>query len=103
MSSIPYLSLGELYPAVAGETDLDTCGNPDCGNCGVAPDRLFAQLIAPGHAAVAQRSEAFAADPTLSAGVGRYRFGSTTDLGLDRVSSVSEHDGGPMGGATDGS
>lgn len=35
-SGIPYVSLGQLHPAVVGETNLNPCGNLRCGNYGVA-------------------------------------------------------------------
>ena len=32
------LNLPEVYPAVSADFNLNTCGDPDCGNFGVAPD-----------------------------------------------------------------
>ena len=32
VKSIPPLSLRHLYPPVVGGHNLNTCGNPDCGN-----------------------------------------------------------------------
>ncbi|MBT2130999.1 hypothetical protein [Aliiroseovarius lamellibrachiae] len=38
--SIPQLSLEQIYPAQNGDVNLNTCGDPDCGNYGIAPDSI---------------------------------------------------------------
>ncbi len=39
--TLPKLSVSQLYPQQREEINLNTCGDPDCGNYGVAADPIF--------------------------------------------------------------
>ena len=75
VKSIPNLSLGQSV----GDLNVNTCGNPDCGNYGVAPDPRFV----PGglRQGRERRRDAFVADPGHARGVGRYKLSSASNLG----------------------
>jgi len=53
---------------------LDTCGDPDCGNFGVAPD--FAILVFKGKHAAQHKQAAAARLPALMTGLGAHAMSS---------------------------
>lgn len=38
IENVPQLNLPQVYPTITKEINLNTCGDVDCGNYGVAPD-----------------------------------------------------------------
>ena len=93
VSSVPQISLGQVYPDVVGTLNLNTCGDPDCGNFGVAPAASHAAFR--GHGAAQRRMLASTSNPALATGHGSYKLGSPSDQGLSRVSTAFEYAGAP--------
>ncbi|MFC3616109.1 hypothetical protein ACFORG_20380 [Lutimaribacter marinistellae] len=85
--SLPNLSLQQLYPAIVGSINLNCCGDPDCGNFGVAPDYTHHGFI--GRNATARRQKAYLHDPALASGRGRYTI--TGDIEAQVVSTALEY------------
>tara|TARA_R110002111_G_scaffold220332_1_gene282813 strand:+ start:264 stop:545 length:282 start_codon:yes stop_codon:yes gene_type:complete len=63
---VPKLSLPKIYPEIGDTINLNCCGDPDCGNYGVAPDFLHQTFV--GRNAQAIKQKAFAANPALGKG-----------------------------------
>lgn len=93
VNSVPKLSLAQVYPEIPGSINLNTCGDPDCGNFGVAPDGLHKGFKGPG--AAQRRMLAGISNPVLVTGLGRYKLGSPSDDGLERKSTAFEYEGDP--------
>jgi hypothetical protein len=73
------LSLAQIYPPPSGDVNVNTCGNPDCGNYGVA--------LRMGR----RRSRGNTnGSNSAAAGLGDYKLGSSVD-GEQRVSSAFEY------------
>jgi len=47
VDKIPNLPQEQVYPVVPGWINLNTCGDPDCGNFGVAPDFALPVFLGP--------------------------------------------------------
>lgn len=93
VKSIQQLSVDQLYPEIPGEINLNTCGDPDCGNFGVAP--WDAHSAFRGRNAAQKRLAASVSNAAISAGVGRYKLGTPGNKDLERVSDAIEYDGDP--------
>lgn len=93
VKKIPQLNLLEVYPAALADFNLNTCGDADCGNFGVAPD--FSVPVFKGKNASERRQEAAASIPALTTGLGNYTMSS--DDHHQRISEVFEYDGDPVG------
>ena len=95
MNGLPNMSLSQVYPEITGNTNLNCCGDPDCGNYGVAPDTLRHSFVGPGSSQ--RRLAAAISNPQISAGVGRYRLASEAREELHRETDAFEFDGDPIG------
>ncbi|EEX08999.1 conserved hypothetical protein [Ruegeria lacuscaerulensis ITI-1157] len=93
---IPHLSLEEVYPPVSLEVvyppagakiNFNTCGDPDCGNYGVAPD--FSIPVFKGRNAAQRKLAASAGIPALASGLGNYKLNG--DDKNKRISKVFEY------------
>lgn len=87
---IPQIPADQLYPPPAGGINLNTCGDPDCGNHGVAPDPAYGKL----RGSAPKRRQAMASNAAMAAGLGRY-IQSSPKKELNRVSDVLEYAGDP--------
>jgi hypothetical protein len=87
--SIQKLSLEQFYPAPVQKTNLNVCGDPDCGNYGVAFDPIHTTFR--GRDAAQKRLTASLANPAVGLGRGRYRLNSSGDEDTLRVSSLLEY------------
>lgn len=91
VKSIPQLSLEVVYPQAGSNINLNTCGDPDCGNFGVAPD--FSNPTFKGRNAAQRKLLASAAIPALATGRGNYTLNG--DDKNRRMSNVFEYEGDP--------
>lgn len=87
--SISQLSLSQIYPAPIGAVNLNTCGNPDCGNYGIEPDRIYESFR--GRNAGQRRFIASLKNSGISMGVGRYRIQGGSDDSEIRNSIALEY------------
>jgi hypothetical protein len=94
LKSLPNLSLAQVYPVVTGRTNLNCCGNPDCGNYGVAPDLDQQRFVGPG--AAQRRMSASNTDPSISTGLGRYKMQSDSREELHRETDAFEFANDPV-------
>jgi len=85
--TLPKLTVSQLYPDQRKEINLNTCGDPDCGNYGVSPDPVFDQFV--GRGAEARRQAAGRADPKIAAGLGFYTMSSVKTRSASRRFSTS--------------
>lgn len=90
---LPTIPPAALYPPPAGDFNLNTCGDPDCGNYGVMPN--FALPVFRGKGAAQRRAQASVSSAALAAGFGRYKVRGSGNDNLVRVSSVLEYQGNP--------
>lgn len=93
VKSIPHIPMSKIYPKVIGDINLNTCGDPDCGNYGTHPN--FSRPRHKGPGAGARQLRASASSAAFSAGLGNYRVSSPSSSKLDRVSRLLEYDGDP--------
>lgn len=91
--SIPQLSLEQIYPAQNGDVNLNTCGDPDCGNYGIAPDSIHDAFR--GRNAGQRRLAASLNNSGISMGVGRYRLHGGKDDKKIRNSIALEYPDDP--------
>jgi hypothetical protein len=84
VQTLPKLTVSQLYPKERKEINLNTCGDPDCGNFGVRPDPVYDQFV--GRGAVARRQAAGQKDPKIAAGLGFYTMSSVKDE--ERISTA---------------
>ncbi|MCK0169783.1 hypothetical protein MWU53_01790 [Aliiroseovarius sp. S1123] len=89
--SIENLSLDQIYPEVVGRVNLNTCGNPDCGNFGFA----FNPDIPDPRGGSSKFKLAAASSAAISAGVGQYKLSSSGKKEDARVSSILEYGNEP--------
>lgn len=82
--TLPKLTVSQLYPEERKEINLNTCGDPDCGNFGVSPDPVFDQFV--GRGAEARRQAAGRTEPKIAASFGFYTMSSVKDE--ERISKV---------------
>ncbi|MBU2941838.1 hypothetical protein Q4525_12615 [Shimia thalassica] len=87
IKSIENLSLDQIYPEVVGRVNLNTCGNPDCGNYGVGFDPAFPDP----RGGSAKYKMAAASSTAISAGVGRYKLSNRSRKEDARISSILEY------------
>lgn len=93
VKKIQKLNLRQLYPEVLANINLNTCGDPDCGNFGVAPD--FSLSVFKGKNAAERKAEAAGSFPALSSGLGSYSVSSKDHN--PRISEVFEYEEEPVG------
>ena len=93
VKKIHQLNPSEVYPAALADFNLNTCGDPDCGNFGVAPD--FSIPVFKEKIATIRTQEAAASIPALTTGLGAYTMSS--DDHHPRISEVFEYAGDPVG------
>lgn len=93
VKKIKNLSLSEVYPVELSDFNLNTCGDPDCGNFGVSPD--FSIPVFKGKNAETRRQKAAASIPALTTGLGAYTMSS--DDHHPRISEAFEYAGDPVG------
>lgn len=91
VKSIPQLSLKVVYPAFSSKINLNTCGDADCGNFGVAPD--FSLPTFKGKGAQQRKMTASVSVPALASGRGSYTLNG--DDKHQRISSVFEYQDDP--------
>ncbi len=95
LKSLPNMSLAQVYPEIVGNTNLNCCGDPDCGNYGVAPDVVRHSFAGPG--AAQRRQSAAISDPGVAAGVGRYKMVSESRPETHRETDAFEFASDPVG------
>lgn len=93
MKSLENLTLAQVYPRVSGDTNLNCCGDPDCGNYGVEPAPTKHSFI--GRGATERRLKAAMADPTIARGVGRYKMEAESGDNLHRQTDAFEFEDDP--------
>ncbi|WP_167648091.1 hypothetical protein [Mameliella alba] len=93
VKKLKQLKLFQVYPAVLADFNLNTCGDPDCGNFGVAPN--FAIPEFKGKNAAQRKQAASVSIPALTTGLGSYTMSS--DDHHPRISEVFEYAGDPVG------
>lgn len=93
MKSLENLTLAQVYPRVSGDTNLNCCGDPDCGNYGVEPAPTKHSFI--GRGAAERRLKAAMADPTIARGVGRYKMEAESGDNLHRQTDAFEFEDDP--------
>lgn len=91
VKSVPKLSLPQIYPEIGDTINFNCCGDPDCGNYGVAPNFIHQSFV--GRNAQARRQKAFAANPSLGRGRGKYTI--TGDQDAQVVSTALEYSKDP--------
>jgi hypothetical protein len=89
--SVPKLSLPQIYPTIRGSINLNCCGDPDCGNFGLAPDFIHLSFV--GRNAAARKLKAYTENPDLARGRGRYTLSG--DDTFQVVSTAFEYAGDP--------
>ncbi len=87
VKSIQQLSLQAIYPAVPSKINLNTCGDPDCGNYGLAPD--FSLPVFRGLDARARKQLAATERPALAMGRGSYKLNGSAKN--NRISDAFEY------------
>ncbi|MEZ5721684.1 MAG: hypothetical protein R3D59_08450 [Paracoccaceae bacterium] len=93
VKSIQQMTLEAVYPAASADINLNTCGDPDCGNYGVAPDFTLPAFRGPD--AQQRKQQAAVSFAALSSGRGIYTMGS--DDSSPRISEAFEYHGDPVG------
>ncbi len=93
VKSIPKLSLEVVYPPFSSKINLNTCGDPDCGNFGVAPDFSLPTFKEPG--AQQRKMAAPVSIPALASGRRSYTLNG--DDKKQRISTVFEYEDDPHG------
>lgn len=76
VKSLENLTLAQVYPRVSGDTNLNCCGDPDCGNYGIEPAPAKYAFV--GRGAAEKRLKAAMADLSIARGVGRYKIEAET-------------------------
>jgi hypothetical protein len=89
--SIENLSLDRLYSELVGRANLNTCGNPDCGNFGFA----FNPDIADPRGGSSKFKLAAASSAAMSTGAGQYKLSFSGEKEDARVSSILEYENEP--------
>ncbi|WP_299557948.1 hypothetical protein [uncultured Sulfitobacter sp.] len=87
------LNLSQVYPAVLAGFSLDTFGDPDSGNFGVAPD--FSIPVFKGKNATQRKHAAAASIPPRKTGLGFYTMSCNDHH--PRISEVFEYAGVSVG------
>uniref|UniRef100_A4WWK7 Uncharacterized protein n=1 Tax=Cereibacter sphaeroides (strain ATCC 17025 / ATH 2.4.3) TaxID=349102 RepID=A4WWK7_CERS5 len=93
VKKLQQLNLAEVYPAAYADFNLNACGDPDCGNFGVAPD--FTIPVFKGKNASNRRQAAAASIAALTTSFGAYTMSS--DDRYPRISEALEYEGDPVG------
>ena len=93
VKSIPQLSLKAIYPHSTPEINMNTCGDIDCGNYGVAPN--FSLPVFKGNGAAQRKLLASVKMPALATGLGGYSL--TSNSKKSTVSQTFEYQNDPRG------
>lgn len=93
VKSLENLTLAQVYPRVSGDTNLNCCGDPDCGNYGVEPAPTKHSFV--GRGAAERRLKAAMSDPSIAKGVGRYKMETESDKKYHRQTDAFEFEGDP--------
>ncbi len=88
VNNIQPLSVQAVYPARAAEINLNTCGDPDCGNYGLSPEFSLPGLKTRN---AHQRRQAAAGLPALASGSGSYAL-----VGNDKIGAISRPSNMPI-------
>lgn len=91
VKSVPNLSLSQIYPDLGKTINLNCCGDPDCGNYGVAPDFMYQSFV--GRNAQARKQTAYAVNQSVAKGLGKYTI--TGDKKAQVVSTALEYASSP--------
>ena len=94
LKSLNNITLAQIHPAVPGITNLNCCGDPDCGNYGIAPDVVKHTFL--GRNADERRRIPAMNDPAISAGLGRYKIDSESRKELLRQTDAFAFSGDPI-------
>jgi len=86
-------SLSQIYPPLTKSTNLNVCGDPDCGNYGLPYDDAYEAFS--GRNGPQKRMEASLKDPKINLGAGRYMLTGRGSDGYLRNSSAFEYEGDP--------
>jgi len=89
--SVPKLSLSQIYPTIPGSITLNCCGDPDCGNFGLAPDFIHQSFV--GRNSAARKLKAYPENLDLARGRGGYAL--SVDDSLQVVSTAFGYAGDP--------
>lgn len=76
---------------MSGDTNLNCCGDPDCGNYGIEPAPTKHSFI--GRGAAERRLKAAMSDPAIAKGVGRYKMQTDRDDKFLRITDAFEFEG----------
>ncbi|MFD2740501.1 hypothetical protein ACFSUD_13015 [Sulfitobacter aestuarii] len=93
VKSLENLTLAQVYPRVSGDTNLNCCGDPDCGNYGIEPAPAKHAFV--GRGSAERRLKAAMADPAVAHGVGRYKMEAESGDNLHRETDAFEFTGDP--------
>lgn len=93
VKSLENLTLAQVYPRVSGDTNLNCCGDPDCGNHRIEPAPAKYAFV--GRGASERRLKAAMSDPTIARGVGRYKIEAESGDTLHRETDAFEFSGDP--------
>lgn len=88
-SRLPQLKLEQIYPPAGVGLNLNTCGDPDCGNYGVAPD--FALPKFKGRGAAARKAKSGSSN-----GLGEYILSDSPNEHDARLSTAFEYASKPV-------
>lgn len=91
VKSIPQLSLKAIYPHPTPQINMNTCGDIDCGNYGVAPN--FSLPVFKGSGAAQRKLLASVKMPALATGLGGYSL--TSDSKKSTISKAFEYQNDP--------
>jgi len=93
VKSFDNLTLAQVYPRVSGYTNLNCCGDPDCGNYGIEPAPTKHAFV--GRGASEKRLKAAMSDSSIAMGVGRYKMETESDEKFHRETDAFEFAGDP--------
>lgn len=93
VQSLNNLTLAQIYPRVSGDTNLNCCGDPDCGNYGIEPASTKHSFV--GRGGREKRLRAAMSDASISKGVGRYKIGPEKGDSIHRETTAFEFSGDP--------
>ncbi len=89
--SILRFSLSQIYPPYSQSTNLNVCGDPDCGNYGQPYNDVYEGFV--GRNGPLKRMTASLKNSAIGLGVGSYKLNSRGDKENVRNSSAFEYEG----------
>lgn len=93
MQSLPNLTPAQIYSQVSGDTNLNCCGDPDCGNYGIEPAPTKHSFV--GRGAAEKRLRTASSAPFIAKGVGRCKKSADGDGDDHRETDAFEFEGNP--------